>query len=341
MDMDYRWNPEDMTEVLALPAAVADRHIRMAGSAQLKVLLWLARQGKGRFDAEACGAAIGLSAADCRDALQFWLETGVLLRAGEAGTAAGLPAPSPSEPAAQPQAPTAPTSPPPAAAPAPQPRPRAVKPPMKEVLDRQRNSPDFAYLLDSASARLGRPVANGDMETLLYLYETAGLPVEVILMIIAYAVAAGKGHMRYIEKVALDWADKGIDTIAAAEEHLCRLEHRRQAWEHVAGLLELDRAPTVNQSDAAALWVCEWQMDDGLIRLAYDQCRERTGKFQCGYMHKILEHWHADGVDTVEKAQAGRAKKRGKSGRTAQETSFDLQDYADMVRDYTPVYEKG
>lgn len=336
--MEYRWNPEDMTEVLALPAAVADKHIRLAGSAQLKVLLWLARQGKGTFDAKACGAAIGLSPADCSDALQFWLETGVLLPAGGTRAAAPVQALPPRE---EPPRGPAPAPPLPEPAAVPQPRPRAVKPQMKEVLDRQRNSPDFAYLLDSASARLGRPVSHGDMETLLYLYETAGLPVEVILMVIAYAVSAGKGHMRYIEKVALDWADKGIDTIAAAEEHLCRLEHRRQAWDHVAELLELDHTPTVSQSDAAERWVCEWHMDDGLIRLAYDQCREKTGKFQSTYMHKILEHWRADGVDTVEKAQAGREKKRGKAARTAKETSFDLQDYADMVRDYTPVYQKG
>lgn len=61
------------------------------------------------------------------------------------------------------------------------------------------------------------------METLLYLYDTAGLPAEVILMVIEYAVGAGKYHMRYIEKVALDWADRGIDTIDKAEQHLCPL----------------------------------------------------------------------------------------------------------------------
>ena len=68
------------------------------------------------------------------------------------------------------------------------------------------------------------------METLLYLYDTAGLPAEVILMVIEYAVDGGKYHMRYIEKVALDWADRGIDTIDKAEQYLCRLDRRRQAW---------------------------------------------------------------------------------------------------------------
>ena len=80
--MTIRWNPEALDEVFALPAQVVDRHIRLAGSAQLKVLLWLARAGRGTFDADACAAAIGLSAADCTDALQYWVETGVLSRGG-------------------------------------------------------------------------------------------------------------------------------------------------------------------------------------------------------------------------------------------------------------------
>ena len=109
-------------------------------------------------------------------------------------------------------------------------RPAAVKPQMQDVVRRQKDDAEFAYLLETASARLGRAITNGDMETLLYLYETAGLPAEVILMVIVYTVSMGKGHMRYIEKTALSWADNGIDTIDKAEQYLCRLDRRDQAW---------------------------------------------------------------------------------------------------------------
>lgn len=325
--MEYQWNPAVLQEVFALPAAVVDRHIRLAGSAQLKVLLWMARAGRGHFDAAACSAAIGLPAADCADALQYWAETGVLC------PAAGKPVPAAEPPAAAP----------PREEPAPvkkaAARPAAVKPQLPEVLARQQESPEFAYLLETASARLGRPVSHGDMETLLYLYDTAGLPIEVILMVIAYAVAGGKGKMRYIEKVALDWADRGIDTIAAAEEYLCRLDRREQAWTHMRDLLGLEQSPTVAQSDAAEKWICEWHMDDGLLRMAYDQCREKTGKFNSGYMGKILEHWHLDGVDTADKAreQATPGKKSRKKDRP---TSFDLDAYDEMELRYIPVYKK-
>ncbi len=345
--MTYRWNSDHLGSVLALPAAVVDSHIRLAGSAQLKVLLWLARRGDGIFDAAACSQAIGLSAADCADALQYWIECGVLEQAG------GVRHTPKAEPASAPVVPvvnkTAASTTAPANTPAylPTARPHAVKPQMREVIARQKESPEFDYLLQTASARLGRPISHGDMETLLYLYETAGLPAEVILMIIVYAVSAEKGNMRYIERMALDWADRGINTIAAAEEHLCRQERRKEAWERLSALLGLTQRPTTAQLDAAELWLCEWRMHEGLIRMAYDQCVERTGKFQSNYMARILEHWRLDGVETPEQAEAARAprsaptKAAGKplpSDRSA--SSLDIDEYEQLVRQYRPVYKK-
>ena len=327
--MEVRWNSEALGEVFVLPAAVVDRHIRLAGSAQLKVLLWLSRAGGGVFDPESCGKAIGLSSADCADALQYWVETGILVLSG-----------SPAVPEiAKPARPVKAAPPPEPPKPVRAARPRAVKPQMPEVVARRETSGEFGYLLDTVSARFGRPLSPGDMETLLYLYDGAGLPAEVILMVVAYAAGEEKLNIRYIEKVALDWADKGIVTIAAAEEHLCRLEHRREAWARVQSLCELAKGTTVGAMEAAAKWFYDWRMDEGLVRLAYDRCVEKTGKFQYKYMDRILEGWHLDGIDTAEKVLAGEsaAKKKGRAGR---ETSMDLDAYETRVMQYVPVYRK-
>ena len=77
--MNDTLRPELLGDIFAVPAAVVDEHIRLAGSAQLKVLLWALRAGKGSFDVERCAAAIGLSAPDCADAMQYWFQTGVLI----------------------------------------------------------------------------------------------------------------------------------------------------------------------------------------------------------------------------------------------------------------------
>ena len=342
--MEYRWNPEVWTEAVALPAAVVDRHIRLAGPTQLKVLLWLARRGQGTFDAAACAAAIGYSPADCADAMQYWLGTGMLTEGGEQDAPPPPEKPEKKAKAAPPAEKPALTpeikTPPPAR---PTARPAPVKPQMKEVLARQKESPDFSYLLEAASARLGKAISPGEMETLLYLFDTAGLPAEVILMVIEYAVADGKAGMRYIEKVALDWADRGIDSIAAAEAHLCGLERRRQAWEQVRELLTLPQSGTAAQKDMADRWISQWRMKGELICLARDMCVEKIGKIHCTYIDRILEHWHAEGVDTLDKAKAdsGRSgKTAGKAKSAGKDTSLDMDAYMEQVMSRAPVYKK-
>lgn len=328
--MTYYWNPRLMGDVFVLPSDIVDKHLRLAGSAQLKILLWCARHGHGEFDAQACSAALGLSPADCADALQYWLQTGVLLADGEAAPPE-LPVqtdvPVPPRPAAI-VMPTATA------------RPVAVKPQLQEVLDRREQSGDFAALLDTVSARLGRPLSHGDMATLLYLFDTAGLPAEVIVMVAVYAVTLGKSksNMRYIEKVALDWADKGIVTIDAAEKELCRLERRRQATEQVQLAFGLTQSPTMAQSDTAYKWMWEWDMPMELIRLAGEQGIEKCkGKFNFNYVDKILEHWHADGLTTT--AQVNQAAAPAKTSRSRKATSFDVDAYDEMALRYTPVYK--
>ncbi len=309
---EYQWNASLLRHVFILPQDVADKHLRLAGAEQLKVLLWLARHD-GVYDEEACSRAVGVAATECRDALRYWLDAGVLV--GE-------------ETVAPPPTPTAPVAKPKVA------RPRPVKPQMPEVIEARESDPEFAYLEDEVAARLGRPLSPGDRETLLYLYRTAGLPAAVVLMVVGYAVETEHLTMRYIEKVALDWADKDILTMAAAEEYLCAMERRQTAVKHVQTVCGLDKPLTGTVAYAAAeRWICDWSISDDVLRKAYEICREKTGKFQAGYMTRVLENWRDQGADTVEKIAE---LERGSSAESHDENNA----YESMVEQYVPVYKK-
>lgn len=302
---DYRWNPDEFGRVLALPAAIAEQHLKLAGPIQLKVLLWFATNGT--FDAEACARAVGYSPSDCADAMRYWTAAGLLLDGGTA--------PVPQKTAV-----------------APAPRPKAVKPQMKEVIAAQKSSPEFTYLLDAVSARLGKPLSPGDMETLLYLFTTAGLPAEVILMAVGYAAQSERFTVRYIEKIALDWADKGILTIAAAEEHLCRLERCQQALLKVQTVCGLSKPlnATAGNLDMAEKWVFAWHTGDELLRLAAEISVEKTGKFEMPYVNRILENWRGQGVTSADEVR----------GRLTKKADREESDYEQMVELYVPKYNK-
>ncbi|MBQ3259218.1 MAG: DnaD domain protein [Clostridia bacterium] len=321
----YQWNPAAFGKILALPAAVAEQHLKLAGPLQLKVLLWFASQN-GAFALSSCAAACGYSEADCADALRYWVSAGLLCEDGAPIAAAPAPAPSLPAAAVSPSLPPSPT-----------PRPRAVKPQMKEVVATQKRSPQFAYLLDTVSARLGKPLTYGDMETLLYLHDTAALPVEIILMVVEYAAQSDRFSMRYIEKIALDWADKGITTLTAAEEHLCYLERGREALAKVQTVCALPRplSAAATTMALAEKWVFTWQVADDLLRYAYTVCLDSKGGFHAKYIDRVLENWRSQGIVSAEAAAALSASPK-KAAKPAEEPS----EYEQMVEHYLPVYKK-
>ncbi len=301
----YGWNPAELGRIVALPAAVAEQHLKLAGPLQLKVLLWFALNGT--FDAKACAAAIGYQAADCIDAMQYWLSAGILQGDGTVQKPA---------PAAKKAAPA----------------PPIVKPQMDDVIAARNASPEFAYLLDTVSARLGKPLSPFDMETLLYLFATAGLPAEVILMAAGYAVSAERFSIRYIEKIALDWADKGICTIAAAEEYLCRLERCHQALQKVQTVCGLVKplTATAGNMTMAENWIFGWQMGDDLLQAAARLSEEKNGRFEIRYVNRILENWREQGITTAADL----------NGPPSAPADRDGGDYEQMVESYIPKYKK-
>ena len=324
--MQVRWNSQDLGDMMLVPKAVADSCLPTAGALSLKVLLWFARHGSP-FDENACAAAIGCDPAECADALLYWVSAGVLTCENAAPTPAAVQtAPPPVQTAAP--APAA------ESAPVPKARPAAVKPQLFEVTRRRQECKPFAELLDTVSARLGKPLSGGDCETLLYLFDTCGLPSEVVVMATTWAVAHGHSNMRYIEKMALDWVDRDITTVETAEEYLCGLERLRKAFARLESLLDITVSrPTAAQKQAADRWFNEWQLAEELIREAYDRTLAKTGKFQVSYMDRILGAWHDEGITAVSQLQTEKKQPAKTAG-----GSLDVAGFDALLSGYVPTY---
>ena len=310
----YHWHPAALGEVFALPAATADK-LKIATKEDLAVLIWFSRHGQ-RWDAAACAADLGLDAALCESCLQTWVQAGVLMAADTAVT---------------PAADTVPVK---------TARLQAVKPRIQEVLAYQREHPDFRDFLEAASATLGKAISHSDTATLLYLLDTVGLSDRVILMEIAYAVGIGKGNMRYIEKMALNWADEDITTFEAVNDHILKLEAGRKAATRVEAALGLKVPLTASQCEMAVRWTDEWKFDDEMLCRAAAITTEKAGKFSAAYMNKILERWHAEGIDTPDKITAAPAGgKKSPAATNPEQTSLDVDGFEQSLRRYRPKFK--
>ncbi len=315
--MAYRWSDTALRGVFALPNAVTDACLSLANAEQLRVLLWFSRHEV--WDAVACAAQVGLSAEECEGCLRFWADKGILVEVGAPTTIAA-------------QTASMPTA-----------RPPAVKPLLKEVIQYQKSHPQFSTLVEAASARLGKAIGHSDTATLLYLHDTVGLPMEVILMEIAYAVSIGKGNMRYVEKLALDWCDRDIASISAVDEHIRYLDACRNAGEQVERLLAAPKPLNTAQQQLAEKWLLQWQFSEAMLLKAADITREKIEKMTPSfytYMDKILERWFAEGIDRPDKLPTPQPpKKKGVAATNPEQSGLHLEEFERDLLRYRPKFK--
>ena len=313
----YMWNPQALGQVFMMPAAAVDG-LHLANSEQLRVLMWFSRYGQD-FDLTACADALGMTPAECEGCLRYWAQLGVLM--------------APDMPAA-PAAPAAPVTKVPSA-PA-----TVVKPLWKEVVAYQREHREFTAFLQEVSARLGRTLTHGDESTLMYLVTTAGIPMPSVLMMVGYATAMGKDNLRYIERLALNWADEDVITPAQVDSKICELQKVRQAADKVEGLLSLPRHLTAAQAKLAYKWLGEWQFTDEMLQRAYGITMDNCDKFSPAYMDKILERWNAEGIRTPDRIVTIQPKKKGPSSTNPEQSSLASRELEDQLMRFRPKFNK-
>lgn len=316
--MEYRLHMGPWNSVFAVPTALVDRYLKLAGKEQLQVLLWMLRHGGEAFSPEALAQELALDQDAVLDALDYWQQEGLLAsREGQL------------TPAAQPEAPQAPAAPQASAqAPGLPPKRRLVRPDTQHLAARMGESEEIRFLMQEAQATFGKTISPAMAATLLAMCDDYGLPVEVVVMLLHYAKDVGKTGTAYLDSVARDWAESEVFTLEAAEKKLQELEEHRQAWAKVqsaAGLLR--RAPSRKEEDAAYRWVYQWKFTGEMLRAAYERCVDNTGKFNISYINKILEGWHKQGARNLQEVEALEAKKKEER---EQGTSYDIDQLEKM-----------
>jgi DnaD/phage-associated family protein len=310
--------------IFALPTQAADKYLNEASHVEIKVLLYVFRHCGEKIDESAVCAALKITAEQFRTALDFWAERKIFVYSAQndekvpAVNDKKIPAVKKS-PEKREEEKTQRQS---AAQ-------RIIDMPIqygeKEISKKSQSNPEIKFLLETVPDLLGRLISPSECSSLVYLYDGAGLPADVIIMIVEYCVASGKGNMRYIQKMALSWADEGIDTHEKAELKMRELEQRGSYENKIRSIMGInDRALSQSESQYIARW-CEWKMPDELVKLAYDIGVERTGKLSFPYINSILKAWHDKGFTKIE--QAKNENKRGRNATSGKSPSFDIDEY--------------
>lgn len=137
---------------------------------------------------------------------------------------------------------------------------------------------------------LNRTLSATDINTILYIYDVLGFSAELMEYLIEYCVSKGHTSIRYIEKVALAWAESNITTISDAKQ---AASIRSQTYFLVIKALGISGRNLV-PSETAMIekWKSEYGFSNELIEEACKRTISTIHQPSFEYTDSILKNWH-------------------------------------------------
>lgn len=340
--MNFSINLGNWNSIFAVPTTVVDKHIKLAGCTQLKVLLWILRHAGENFSVNDIASALSMHSADVKDAMQYWIETELIginnniISPAQIAESKVLPdeynkidetSELPSQKDKQSSIKST------------QNQPRLLSRPQKPdslyVSQRINDSSEISSLMQEAQIILGRPISSPDAATLVMLHDNDGLPVDVIIMLMQYAVSIGKNSMKYIEKTAISWANEEIDSLEKAEKKIRLLSQRKDCWNIVKRAIGIDnRSPSAKEEEASERWISQWGFDEQMIREAYNRCIDSKGKYILSYMDSIIKRWYSAGIKNIEQANQERLTNKINSSSYSKTDNKDTRSPSYNIEEY-------
>ncbi|MGO4971562.1 DnaD domain protein [[Clostridium] aminophilum] len=305
----------------------------------VKVYLYLLRHGGEDVTCASAADALECTEADVRRATAYWVKEGVLCP-----WESGLPGQKSDGP--QVEAPAEGTAERDAAAGRNRADAAKKQPDMTKLVGNQ----EYQDLLYVAQRYMKKTFSHTDHMIFANLYQNIGLPAEVLEYLMEYCAQSGHSSMRYAEKIALDWNDRGFRTRAEAENYSANYSKGMFAVMKAFGLN--DRRPATAEKQFIDRWLGEYGFPLEVVLEACDRTIARIHKPSFTYADGILKIWRGSGVKTLDdvrtqdEVRAARESLKGKNtdGRTGADknargrarTRFDNfeshgYDYEDLV----------
>lgn len=166
-----------------------------------------------------------------------------------------------------------------------------------EEIDNFYEQDEIKQLFKMAERIFGKPFNYTDRQVILSLYTWLEIPMDVLAILFTYCSTNGKTRVRYIEKVAIDWTEKGIDTVSKAEQYINVINDYKEIL-RAFGIT--NREPIEKEIETMKPWLIDFKMPLDIIKEACTRTILQTGKLAFKYTDTIIKNWHKQGVRTFE-----------------------------------------
>ena len=200
---------------------------------------------------------------------------------------------------------------------------------LREFKEREETS----QLLFIAEAYIGKPLTPSEIKTILFFTDVLHFSDDLIDYLLQYCVERGKKDFKYIEKVAVNWAEEGITTPKQAQKFSTRYD--RSVYS-IMNSLGRSTSPTAKELEFINRWTRDYGFSTDIILEACERSSLATDKHRFEYAEGILNSWRQANVrhkadiqqmdDSFQKKKTAKPASSGSSNRFTQFTqnSYDF-----------------
>ncbi|MCI8453386.1 MAG: DnaD domain protein [Lachnospiraceae bacterium] len=262
-----------------VPNCFIDTYMAAANGEYVKVFLYILRHESGleTLTVSDIADALNHTEADVKRALAYWKKAGVLSGEKEEATAQSAATRECTQPAE---------------------KAAAFEPKDGyERLKRLSEDDEFSALLYAVQQYLGKTFTQIECEKFAFFYDGLHMTCELLEYLAEYCAGGGHTSIRYIEKVALNWYQLGIQTKEEAREYTLRYSKDVSAVMKAFGIT--GRSPAATEQTYMKKWFREYGFDYKLVAEACDRTIKATGTASFPYADKILTGWKEKGVKVL------------------------------------------
>ncbi len=296
----YKDNQEDATVVSNL---FIDEYMKDANDAQLKVYLYLLRMMNAKQATSVSDIAdkFNHTEKDIIRALKYWEKqqlmeldfdqdktlVGIHMHTPEealshSASPAGKFVPSSGEIALVPQVSTAVQA------------PLFMKPVYSaEQLLEFKSRENTAQLLFITETYIGKPLTPSEIKTILFFTDELRFSDDLIDYLLQYCVGKGKKDFKYIEKVAISWAEQGISTPEEAQKQ--GGQYSKDVYDIVKALGS-SNMPTEAEIGFINRWTVDFCFSKDIILEACRRTVLAVNSNRFKYADALLKNWHEQNV---------------------------------------------
>lgn len=152
---------------------------------------------------------------------------------------------------------------------------------------------DTAQLIFIAESYIGKPLTPSEMKTILFFKDVLHFSDDLIDHLLQYCVDKGKKDFKYIEKVAVNWAEEGITTPEQAQSQSYLYDKNVYS---IMRELGKNNIPTPKEAQFIARWTKDYGFENDIIFEACERTVMATDKNRFEYADRILSNWHEQNV---------------------------------------------